>query len=823
MDEHSFTHDETEEYVGAVEEVATDIPVMRLEDAFDDIAADESEEEDNYEDDENKAAAIEDKEDRGGGLDLEVGQSQPSVEPKSMKVFLRVRPINSNKDATTVNRFTDTGLVTVAPSTSNRAKYTKTEERHYEFNKVFGPDSDQTHIYLGMVDPLQTRFLNGDSCVAFAYGMTNSGKTHTIQGTKQDPGVLPRLVRSVLERMEGKADWELRVSMLEIYNEHIYDLLGRKKEKLKIRDMNGRIDVTNLSSHSLLSEQESIKLMDKAAKARSKSRTLLNTGSSRSHAIYTLSLTQIIAGREVSSLFQVVDLAGAERMNRTKASSTQVKEANNINTSLMQLWRCLHAMSRKSDNLIPFRECKLTHLLMPLLGRAGLDGVAMIACVNPRAVDYDETISILSNASIACTIQEISDIESLRDVKAVQAAAERAAVRAAAKVAKAAAVAGAADKADKKKRTSSLVSEMTMDTAILQAARLSAAAQSQKQETGETVNEEAFQIIDDLQNEVERLEEENEQLRMEMVQRETAIRIEVSEEMAERGQHLLEQIEDLQSELHSLSAKDYDVGKSVRKVRKRLQAGLNADVAKNLEEVEEELVRVREQYEQELAQTKDEKNMFQKAAEQYKGEAAKMAQALEKMKAKMDAQTSRESTISVLSVMEEAPVLSPALPVHVSVPAAAAVVEHMAVPPAAPVVETSVVETASMRFSISSRAAELRAESGAKVVPKVLSGSTSGKADAGEAFSKRMKRDGRFVKNGGVAKSPLSLKRSPLQAVSVANDENSPLGAAGRSVSKSKLPGYNAKKRKSEDGDANPSSTKRPYLSRLRSQFATAQ
>jgi hypothetical protein len=449
----------------------------------------------------------------------------------------------------------------------------------------------------------------------------------------------------------------------------------------------------------------------------------------------------------------------------------------------------------------------------------------MIACVNPRAVDYDETISILSNASIACTIQEISDIESLRDTKAVQAAAERAAVRAAVKVAKAAAVAGAADKTDKKKRTSSLVSEMTMDTAILQAARLSAATQSQQQETGEAVNEEAFQIIDELQNEVERLEEENEQLRMEMVQRETAIRIEVSEEMAERGQHLLEQIEDLQSELHIHSAKDYDVGKSVRKVRKRLQADLNADVAKNLDEVEEELVRVRDQYEQELAQTKDEKNMFQRAAEQYKGEAAKMAQVLEKMKAKMDAQLSRESTISVLSVMEEAPVLPPAPPlVRVSVPAhgAAAAVEQMAVPPAAFIVETSAVQTASVRSSTSSRAAELRAESGAKVVPKTLSESTSSNADASEAFSRRMKRDGRFVKNGGVAKSPLSLKRSPLQAVSVSNDENSPLGAAGRSVSKSKLPGYGTKKRKSEEGDANPS-TKRPYLSRLRSQFATAQ
>ena len=113
----------------------------------------------------------------------------------------------------------------------------------------------------------------------------------------------------------------------------------------------------------------------------------------------------MIDGREVSAVFQVVDLAGAERGKRTMGTMTQQREANNINMSLMQLWRCLQAMQvarkdgKNGKEQIPFRESKLTHLLMPLLARVGLKGIAMLTCVNPQIDDYDETISILGNAS----------------------------------------------------------------------------------------------------------------------------------------------------------------------------------------------------------------------------------------------------------------------------------------------------------------------------------------------------------------------------------------------------------------------------------------
>jgi len=164
---------------------------------------------------------------------------------------------------------------------------------------VFGGVSTQEDVYEHTTLPLLQRFLGGDNCVMFAYGMTNAGKTYTIQGSNSNPGVLPRLVSAILDEMTSKGsnndptsndNWDLHISMLEIYQESIFDLLSKKKEKLSIRDANGKVEVSKLSTHSVKSTKEACKLMDQAASRRSKSSTFLNTGSSRSHAVYTVTL-----------------------------------------------------------------------------------------------------------------------------------------------------------------------------------------------------------------------------------------------------------------------------------------------------------------------------------------------------------------------------------------------------------------------------------------------------------------------------------------------------------------------------------------------------
>lgn len=126
------------------------------------------------------------------------------------------------------------------------------------------------------MSPLLDRFLKGDNCVFFAYGMTNSGKTHTIQGTDADQGLLPRLVTKVLEAIQNSPSdhSELTASALEIYQEKIFDLLGKKTdkpEKLSIRDGSGKVEVCKLSEHPITLITDVTKLMDVAAANRSRS------------------------------------------------------------------------------------------------------------------------------------------------------------------------------------------------------------------------------------------------------------------------------------------------------------------------------------------------------------------------------------------------------------------------------------------------------------------------------------------------------------------------------------------------------------------------
>lgn len=183
------------------------------------------------------------------------------------------------------------------------------------FSRVFDSNSQQNEVFDHTAGPLLQRFFDGENSVVFAYGMTNAGKTYTIQGTSQNPGILPRLVSRILDHVAMHDDWELHISMLEVYQENIFDLLGKKREKLSIRDGFGKVEVAKLSSHPVLSTQDSFRLMDIAASKRSKSSTFLNTGSSRSHAVYTLTLARPDGrtGEMYSTAFQLVDLAGAER------------------------------------------------------------------------------------------------------------------------------------------------------------------------------------------------------------------------------------------------------------------------------------------------------------------------------------------------------------------------------------------------------------------------------------------------------------------------------------------------------------------------------
>ncbi len=554
-----------------------------------------------------------------------------------MKVFLRIRPSDTNMTGT-IRVESDNSIITTAPETSKRAQYTKTEERHYVFSRVFGAQSTQVDIFDTSVEPLLNRFMQGESCVLFAYGMTNAGKTYTIQGTPQNPGLLPRLVSQLFERMEYEKQikWDLQVSMLEIYQEKIFDLLSKnsKKDKLNIRDGNGRVEVCKLSSHSISSAQDAFKLMNDASGRRTKSKTSLNASSSRSHAVYSLSLTKVLKGKKQSVVFQVVDLAGAERHNRTNANAEQQKEANIINMSLMQLWRCLQGMKKRATDIninIPFRESKLTHLLMPLISQAGLNGVAMIACVNPQIEDYDETISILGNASLACKIKEIIDIGRVGStapcanspvpiVTTAQLPKKKADVPPAIPVIQT--------------KTSSMresIRNPAVNNTKLASVRPSGSTSELRTSVEnvmdvdvapvvevEKMDESIANELNELRDELDKLRQENHELLVQQFSRETEIRTQVAEEMAERSSHLLNQIQDLQEQLYSRATQIDDVTKSCKKAKKRHIAKANEATAKDLAEAEEELERLKSEYENDMMRLRKENEVVRSEVEYWK-------------------------------------------------------------------------------------------------------------------------------------------------------------------------------------------------------------
>jgi hypothetical protein len=369
-------------------------------------------------------------------------------------------------------------------------------------------------------------------------------------------------------------------------------------------------------------------------------------------------------GSSVHSVFHVVDLAGAERSNRTKANFLQLKEANNINVSLMQLWRCLHGMKKKAsadgstsanNDPIPYRESKLTHLLMPELGRAGTAGVAMVTCVNPQCDDYDETISILSNASLACKITELADIGRPAIAASSNSAAPQSMISSifnhfnGSSSSSSAADASQKGQLSKRKREENPVaaaSGPSNNVATVQAmkraqvatananatkamrknsvnvtgaqyAAMLATTQESSQETSS--NDSDKQEIKRLRLEVQRLESENSMLAESQLQRETEVRCEIATEMQKRSDSLLKQIKSLQTQLveatntrssgdsTSSFANSSILLRSAKKAKKNQTDRVNDEMIEDLHQLQEEYDQMKASYEQQIAVLVEEK------------------------------------------------------------------------------------------------------------------------------------------------------------------------------------------------------------------------
>jgi len=257
--------------------------------------------------------------------------------------------------------------------------------------------------------------LDGYNATVFAYGATGCGKTHTITGTPQEPGIIHMTMQDLFERIAEKTEEkviEVSLSYLEIYNETIRDLLvpGGSKAGLMLReDANQGVSVAGLSSHRPQNVQEVMSMIREGNAYRTMSPTEANATSSRSHAVLQINVCQKDCNGAVDephtmAALSIIDLAGSERASATKNRGERLIEGANINKSLLALGSCINALcDPRKKNHVPYRNSKLTRLLKFSLG--GNCKTVMIVCVSPSSQHFDETQNTLRYANRAKNIQ----------------------------------------------------------------------------------------------------------------------------------------------------------------------------------------------------------------------------------------------------------------------------------------------------------------------------------------------------------------------------------------------------------------------------------
>ncbi|CAO2204992.1 unnamed protein product [Urochloa humidicola] len=324
----------------------------------------------------------------------------------NIRVFCRIRPPLHSESISSIEHVGHDGSVMVCDPVKLQST-----RKIFQFNKVFGPTTTQDEVYKE-TQPLVRSVMDGYNICIFAYGQTGSGKTHTMCGPSgglpKDFGINYMALNDLFNISTYREDvkYDIRVQMVEIYNEQVRDLL--------IPDIDFTLDIRTSSNNGLLnlpgakicqvqSPSDVINLMQLGEKHRASSSTAMNHRSSRSHSILTVLVNGKDIGGNVSrSNLHLVDLAGSERVDRSEATGDRLKEAQHINKSLSCLGDVINALAQKNSH-IPYRNSKLTQLLQSSLG--GNAKTLMFAHISPEAESYAETLSTLKFAQRASTVE----------------------------------------------------------------------------------------------------------------------------------------------------------------------------------------------------------------------------------------------------------------------------------------------------------------------------------------------------------------------------------------------------------------------------------
>nr|VDD43226.1 unnamed protein product [Brassica oleracea] len=273
----------------------------------------------------------------------------------------------------------------------------------YAFDRVFGPPTTTRRVYDTAAQQVVSGAMSGINGTVFAYGVTSSGKTHTMHGEQRSPGIIPLAVKDVFSIIQETPEREflLRVSYLEIYNEVINDLLDPTGQNLRIREDSQGTYVEGIKDEVVLSPAHALSLIASGEEHRHVGSNNVNLFSSRSHTMFTLTIESSPHGKgddgeDVTlSQLHLIDLAGSES-SKSEMTGQRRKEGSSINKSLLTLGTVISKLTDSKAAHIPYRDSKLTRLLQSTLSGHGL--VSLICTITPASSTSEETHNTLKFA-----------------------------------------------------------------------------------------------------------------------------------------------------------------------------------------------------------------------------------------------------------------------------------------------------------------------------------------------------------------------------------------------------------------------------------------
>ncbi|KAA0154797.1 hypothetical protein FNF27_03476 [Cafeteria roenbergensis] len=297
--------------------------------------------------------------------------------------------------------------------------------RRYAFDYAFEPPTGTSQVYASLGVPIVEAVMEGYHGTVFAYGQTGSGKTFTLMGAEEQPGMTVLAIHDCFQRIERAieeqgAEFHVRVSYLEIYNENILDLLNPSGgARLTIgHDPVSGPHVKGLTEEVVLSYDRVIEILRVGERNRHVTSTRLNMASSRSHTLFRMVIEAAFPHGDAFAhgaphpCLNMVDLAGSENVKRSGASGQQVKEAGHINTSLVTLGTVISKLVEGAEH-VPYRDSKLTRLLSSSLG--GNARTAVVVTMSPSGRCVPETRRSLQFALRAMRVVNKARVNEVAD------------------------------------------------------------------------------------------------------------------------------------------------------------------------------------------------------------------------------------------------------------------------------------------------------------------------------------------------------------------------------------------------------------------------